>query len=66
MDKKEIIKKELQEKADGNRISCSMARKLAEDLQVSPREIGTTCDELNIRIFACELGCFDKKEKHQA
>lgn len=66
MDKKEIIIKKLREKAEDNRISCSMARKLAEDLQVSPRQIGTMCDELNIRIFACELGCFDKKEKHQA
>lgn len=61
MDKKETIIKELKTLAEDNRISCTVARQLAEDLQVSPREVGEMCDELNIRIFACELGCFDKK-----
>lgn len=61
MDKKEIIIKELKTLAKDNRISCTVARQLSEDLQVSPLEVGEMCDELNIRIFACELGCFDKK-----
>ncbi len=43
--------------ADG-RISCTTARKLARDLGVSPREIGSACNDLKIKIYACELGCF--------
>lgn len=58
MDKKERIIDELMSNAVDNRISCSIARKLAEDLQVSPHIIGELCDELKIKIFGCELGCF--------
>ncbi len=40
------------------RISCAEARKLAEDLRVTPKEIGMACDEMKIKIHSCELGCF--------
>jgi len=55
---KEEIKKALRETATDNRISCSQARKLAERLGVPPQMIGKVCDELGIKIYACELGCF--------
>lgn len=44
--------------AKNGRLSCSAARKLAEDLNVSPREIGDACNDLKIKIHSCELGCF--------
>ena len=47
----------LKEAKEGS-ISCTVARKLAADLQVSPGVIGEACNRLKIKIFACELGCF--------
>lgn len=48
----------LKERAKGGKITCTEARKIAEELKVSPREVGNMCDELKIKICACELGCF--------
>ena len=44
--------------AKDGRLSCTAARKLAADLQVSPGKIGEACDLLKIKIHSCELGCF--------
>ncbi len=56
-DKDKLVER-LKEIAPQGRISCEAARKLAEELDISPREVGQACDEVNIRICACELGCF--------
>ncbi|MDF9409169.1 MAG: hypothetical protein A4E52_01232 [Pelotomaculum sp. PtaB.Bin013] len=40
------------------RISCTEARRLAEELKVPPRLIGEAANKLKIKIKACELGCF--------
>ena len=58
VDKKGKIIEELKKRAENGKISCSVARKVARDLDISPREVGAACDELKIKIFACELGCF--------
>ncbi len=44
--------------AKDGRITCTVARKLAEELKVSPGVVGEAADTLKIRIKACELGCF--------
>lgn len=44
--------------AKEGRITCTAARKLAGDFKVSPGVIGEACDQLKIKITACELGCF--------
>ncbi|MBF7084041.1 hypothetical protein IT084_13800 [Desulfallas sp. Bu1-1] len=54
----EEIKNAVLKAATDGRLSCTAARKLAAELGVSPREIGLAADELKIKIFACELGCF--------
>lgn len=46
------------EKADKGRISCSMARQIAKDIEIPYKEIGRIADELGIKIINCELGCF--------
>ncbi|SFH30045.1 hypothetical protein SAMN05660649_04661 [Desulfotomaculum arcticum] len=56
--KTEAIKAALSKAAQEGKLSCTAARKLAADLGVSPKEIGKVADELEIKIFACELGCF--------
>ncbi|OPX90433.1 MAG: hypothetical protein A4E53_00985 [Pelotomaculum sp. PtaB.Bin104] len=40
------------------RISCNDARKLAEELKVPNKVVGDAANELEIKIFGCELGCF--------
>ncbi|AGL00719.1 hypothetical protein [Desulfoscipio gibsoniae] len=55
----EEIKIAVQNAAKDGRLSCTAARKLAADLGVAPREIGKMADELKIKLFGCELGCFD-------
>lgn len=55
---KEKIKKEIQKKATNNRLSCSVARKIALDLSVSYKDVGNAANELQVKITNCELGCF--------
>lgn len=44
--------------AVNNRLTCERAHDLARELNVSLREIGAVCNELKIKISACQLGCF--------
>jgi LAO/AO transport system kinase len=53
----ELLQK-LKEKEKGGRITCTEARKVAEELGISYREVGKVCNKLKIKIVACELGCF--------
>lgn len=53
----EVLEK-VKKAAEGGKLSCPKARKLAKDLKVSPNLIGEACDGLNIKIKDCELGCF--------
>lgn len=48
----------VRENAVEGKLSCSAARALAQELQVSTREVGDAANHLGIKIKACELGCF--------
>ncbi len=48
----------VQAAAGEGRLTCAQARKLADELGVSPARVGAACDQLKIKIKACELGCF--------
>ena len=52
------IKEEIEKKATGGKISCQVARKIAENLAVPYKDIGKVADEMHIKITHCELGCF--------
>ena len=41
-----------------SRLSCERAHELAEELNISLRQIGALCNELAIKINSCQLGCF--------
>ena len=41
-----------------NRLSCEKAHDLAKELDILLPEIGAICNELKIKIAACQLGCF--------
>ena len=44
--------------AENGKMSCTTARKVAEDLSVQPAEVGQVADEIKVKVFGCELGCF--------
>jgi DNA-binding transcriptional MocR family regulator len=54
---KKIIK-EIEKRSIKGKLPCPVARKIANDLSVSLKEIGKAADKLNIKISNCELGCF--------
>ena len=57
MNKEEVIKKILEVAVNG-KISCTDARDIMEDYKVPHGQIGDICDEVEVKIYGCELGCF--------
>ena len=55
---REKIIEAIQTASVNNRLSCEKAHELAKELDVSLQEIGVLCNELKIKIAACQLGCF--------
>ncbi|MEW6380279.1 MAG: hypothetical protein AB1611_11825 [bacterium] len=48
----------IQEKAPEGKITCETATRLADEHQISRREMGNLLNELKIKIRGCQLGCF--------
>lgn len=59
----EMIASLLRDKAKDNRISCSEAHAISEELNITPQEVGATIDLLEIRIIECQLGLFGYRDK---
>ncbi len=57
MSREELVRA-IRSAAVNNRLSCEAAHTLAKALRVSLKEIGELCNELKIKISACQLGCF--------
>jgi hypothetical protein len=55
---REKIVEVIRNSSTGNRLTCEQAHALAKELKVTLQEIGALCDELKIKISACQLGCF--------
>ncbi|MCF8010340.1 MAG: hypothetical protein K9L17_05180 [Clostridiales bacterium] len=58
MTDREKFKQKLKEVSVNGKISCTSARKAAEELGMPMNEVGKLCDELGLKIHSCELGCF--------
>ena len=54
----ERLKQEMLKKAVEGKLSCAAARKIAEDLGLSYKDVGDAANELGIRIKNCQFGCF--------
>ncbi|MBI5142399.1 MAG: hypothetical protein HZA20_09465 [Nitrospirae bacterium] len=54
----DALRRRLTEAAVDGRISCARARRIAEELGVSYRDVGAAANGLGLKISACELGCF--------
>ena len=55
---KESLKDAVKKAAVDGRLTCEKAHELGKELKVPLRDIGEICNELKIRITACQLGCF--------
>lgn len=52
------IKQRLKEMAENGKVSCRDALCLARELDCPVDLVGKACDELEIKIIGCQLGCF--------
>ncbi len=60
-DKKELVDavmKKTFKDGDKVKLKCSYALKIAAEFGVAPMEVGNICNENNIRLTDCQLGCF--------
>jgi hypothetical protein len=55
---KDKITEEIKKRATGGKLNCAIARKIAEELGVSYKDVGKAADDLQIKITNCQLGCF--------
>jgi len=61
----ETIATKIKEKTSEKRISCAEAHSIATELNITPGEVGTAIDLLEVRIIKCQLGLFGYgKEKN--
>lgn len=52
------IKSKITELAKDKELPCAVAFKIAEDLNVTPAEVGKTLDLMEFRLVKCQLGLF--------
>ncbi len=52
------VKAEVEKAATDKVLTCHDARALAEKLGVDYIVVGKACNEANIKVRVCELGCF--------
>ena len=45
-------------KQNGGRISCHAAMEVAKEAGLTTRNVGELLNEMQIKICACQLGCF--------
>jgi len=52
------LEKALCSRLDGDRLTCLSAWEIAEEHGLSTLEVANAVESLNLRISACQLGCF--------
>ena len=52
------LKGPIKERATDSRISCEAAWQVAGELGLPKQEFRKAADDLGIKIFGCQLGCF--------
>ncbi len=61
-----IIKNEILKQNKDGKLPCLVAFKIANELRVSPAEVGETVDLLNFRLAKCQLGLFGYKPQKKS
>ncbi len=52
------IEEKIKSSLVNGKLPCAVAFKIAQELEVRPREVGDTATRLSIKICNCQLGCF--------
>ena len=58
MGTEEEIRQAIQDMAVDGKAACSQLLAIAERTGTPAKEVGRVCDEMDIRIRSCQLGCF--------
>ena len=58
MSKEQQLRAAIRGLAPAGRAPCRRLLALADRTGTPPRRIGQLCDEMKVRIAACQLGCF--------
>jgi hypothetical protein len=58
MSEEEQLRTDVRQLATNGRANCRQLLDLARRTGASPEDIGRLCNEMNIRISNCQLGCF--------
>lgn len=56
--RKRLAERILAEAAAEKRLSCRQALAIADELGCDPVHLGGLCDELTVKLYGCQLGCF--------
>ncbi|MGQ9776229.1 MAG: hypothetical protein ACUVQ9_03345 [Thermodesulfobacteriota bacterium] len=56
---REDIEKMIREKTKDGKLPCALCFKIADDFEISKKEMGQILNEMKIKITQCQLGCFD-------
>ena len=54
----EELREAIQSHAVEGRVSCKAMLDLARETEIPSQQIGEACNELGIKVGACQLGCF--------
>ncbi|QRN84686.1 hypothetical protein JR334_06745 [Clostridia bacterium] len=57
-EKMKAVDLKIKEKSKQGRISCKLAQEIGDELALPYSEVGKRCEVLDIKISACQLGCF--------
>ena len=55
---KERLTARIREEASEKGLSCRQALAIAAELNCNPVHMGRLCDELKVKLYGCQLGCF--------
>ena len=58
MNNDEELRRAIQQLAPDGKAGCKSLLELARQKDVGPGQIGRLCNEMNIKIRGCQLGCF--------
>ena len=54
----EMLRQEIRRFARDGKAACRALLELADRTGTPPAQIGRLCNEMNVKIHACQLGCF--------
>ena len=57
-EKMEQLKDKILSTAENSKLPCQKAFAIAEETGLTRAEVGKACNELGVKIFDCQLGCF--------